>query len=735
MEVLQWQTHLNPVLVAGLILGLAVWLMVLYGRQRRKRSAKQALALLAPKVLIVLLVILAYFDPIRRVVQTPSQNNKVVVLVDMSSSMEIEDVPNASRIERAGELVEELTHRLPSCHIDLETLNFDSEVRDRQKDKQPTRGIRETDLGKCLVTMADKPNISDHAGVILITDGGDELLQNVKLPEVPTHIVGVGSDPESWNDVAIAEIVAPEVVEQQSDFEVAVDILARCASDDFSARLGPVKVSLEEKAGADWQIRGTELVRFTDRNARATFRVQSTSDLGTTQYRVSVQSIEGELSELNNTRVFPIEVQENALSVLLFAQQVGWDFSMIRKELSRDPSVALTSLFRVTQERFIVQGSRQEGDQGLEAGFPSNKELLGLYKCIILGSFPASQWQGQQLQALVEYVRDGGAVIFLGGEDSFGRGGYAGTELEALFPWRISDAEPELQSGQFAVNVPISAADHAIISETAKLISQAGSATVESVNMSGRPKSGAITLLNTLVGSRTLPVVALQRYGRGHTMAVATNTLWKWTLAGETLEQAYGHFWRQAVRNLSQWAEGEHFLAVRWDRPSYRPGEQAQATIRVAGRYDPGQLQLKAALNVDGNNVPVAVEPVAGKANTFRAEMSFAERAEYLFKAEAYSQEQLLESYEKTLAVGPKLNEGANLEVDRAFLDNLAARGGGAYFREGDFENLIEALRNQVMARSVSLDIPLVQDKTVYLLIFLGILMVEWTVRRKMNLF
>ncbi len=577
--------------------------------------------------------------------------------------------------------------------------------------------------------------------------------------------------------------------------------MVRSVSGDFAARAGQVRVRLEEKNTDGWQVRAAEVVDLAGAGARAKFRVQagsadlepaegrydpvqsfaladlqqtqaSAGGLGTKKYRVRVETIEGELSELNNTRTFPVEIRKTALPILLFTQQVGWDFSMIRKELARDPLVALTALFRISEDRFIVQGSRHEGDENLEAGFPSSKAGppeaglvkdsgagLGLYRCVIVGSLPAWQWQEEQLQALVEYVRDGGAVIFLGGEHSFGRGGYSGTVIEPLFPWEISDAEPELQTGQFTVSVPLSAVNHSIVSETSELISQAGSAgsdqtnlrpvgaTIESINLPGPLRSGAISLLEASVGDRTVPVVALQRYGQGQTMAVATNTLWKWTVGSEVLGQAYGHFWRQAVRNLSQWEEGQRFVSVKWDKKGYRPGEQARATIRVGGRYNPGQLHLKATLKAAGDSDEqvtrsVPVEAVIGSAvrravqeNTFSAEMVFSKRAEYLFEVHAYLGEKLLESYEKTLAVGPRLNEGANLQVDHAFLDNLATRGGGAYFREADFEELIETLRSRIMNYAVSLEIPLVQDRYIYLLIFLIILMLEWIVRRKMNLF
>jgi len=571
--------------------------------------------------------------------------------------------------------------------------------------------------------------------VLLLTDGGDEVVQNVKMPEVPVYIAGVGSEPETWNDIAITRVEAPEVVEEQSDFEVTAEVVARCASYAFATGAERVNVRVEAKEGRDWETRDSKLVDLAGARARVKFNMKSPSEMGMKKYRVRVETIDGELSELNNTRIFSIEVRKNTLSVLLFAQQLGWDFRQIYKELSDDSSVALTALFRVSSDRFIVRGSRQKGDENLEAGFPSTRGLLGLYKCVIVGSFPASQWRQEQLQALVEYVREGGAVIFLGGEHSFGQGGYSRTVIEPLFPWRISAGEPELQTGQFTVNVPLSAANHSIVSETSRLISQSSGASIESINLTGSLRSGAVNLLDASVGSRTVSVVALQRFGQGQTMGVATNTLWKWTATCDELKQAYGHFWREVVRNLSQWEEGERFVGVKWDKKGYKPGEQASATIRVAGRYDPGQLHLKATLKTDEEPMPVSVEPMMGRENTFRADMVFSKRAEYLFEVHAYVGEKLLESYEKTLVIEPSLNEGANLEVDHAFLDDLAMRSGGAYFRENDLENLVETLRGKVIDYAVSMEIPLVQDKYIYILIFLGILMLEWTMRRKMNLF
>jgi len=84
--------------------------------------------------------------------------------------------------------------------------------------------------------------------------------------------------------------------------------------------------------------------------------------------------------------------------------------------------------------------------------------------------------------------------------------------------------------------------------------------------------------------------------------------------------------------------------------------------------------------------------------------------------------------------VGPSLNEGANLEVDHKFLDELAARNGGKYFPESKFEKLIEAIKSRIMTGAVRREVPLVQDRFVYLILFLSLLTLEWVVRRRMNL-
>jgi hypothetical protein len=43
-------------------------------------------------------------------------------------------------------------------------------------------------------------------------------------------------------------------------------------------------------------------------------------------------------------------------------------------------------------------------------------------------------------------------------------------------------------------------------------------------------------------------------------------------------------------------------------------------------------------------------------------------------------------------------------------------------------------LRSQILSRVVSTEIPLIEDNCIYVFIFVGILVLEWIIRRRMNL-
>jgi uncharacterized membrane protein len=733
MDAIRWQQHLHPVLTAALVLGLLVWVIVLYRRQRARHTGAQAAVLIGTRVLLALLLITAFLDPHRRAMQFPSKKKKVLVFVDSSASMGITDRDKQTRGQRARDLQRELSTRLGGL-VQLETFEFSDQVYS-PGEQSSTQGSAATDLAGCLASINARSDISSCQAAILITDGGDERVPNLNVPGLPVFIAGIGTDPEPYRDVSIYALEAPETVEKAGRIEVIVDIkTSGIKTSELRAGNG-LDVQLQQRQEDRWEPMDSVQARPMGKLDRVTLTASAPAQSGLYRYRVTVEGMENELTDLNNARVFAIEVKEQGLRVLFYAQQIGWDFSAIRRELARDRAISLDALFRLTDERYKVQTDHADMARALAQGFPAHEKDLMSYRCLIIGSIPFTAWQAEQLEALLAYVRAGGAVIFLGGETSFGSGGYAGTAIEPLFPWRLSPQERELQVGHFPVTVTRWGLDHPIMAQTSELLQQAAEAHTESVNPIGTLRVGAQALLETSGGGRTLPIVALQRFGQGQTMGIATNTLWKWKRQSSILGQAYGQLWRSAVRHLSQTDKEGILLSIQWDSTQYSPGQQARALVTLPAGGEQGTYHLSTQLQHKGQTQDISPLAVTGRANTLQADMVFAEAAQYLFRAELKQGASSVETYEKLWIVGPKLSEGANIEVDSPFLTDLARRCGGAYFPERQGKNLVNTIKNEILDTVVSAEIPLVQDRFIYLGLFLIACALEWAIRRRMNLF
>jgi hypothetical protein len=286
---------------------MGVWLVILFRRQRSQHSTRRTAALVLPKAAVALLLVMAYFDPVWKVVRNPDQTRKIAVLMDNSSSMQVPDTEEGTRAARSAQLLEELKDKLRPV-IACDAYQFDRQVQPYRGDRATTDSLRGTDLGASLMTMADKPDIAKYLGVVVLTDGGDELIQNARLPEVPVYVAGVGSDPEGWDDVAIADLEAPAVVEMQSKFTVAAEVVVRRASDRLAPKQTQAQVLLEEHAPEGWLVRASGQIDLRLNRQRLELNVESPDQRGPRDYRLRIDPLEGELSVLNNVRVFSVEI-------------------------------------------------------------------------------------------------------------------------------------------------------------------------------------------------------------------------------------------------------------------------------------------------------------------------------------------------------------------------------------------------------------------------------------------
>jgi uncharacterized membrane protein len=730
-----WKPHLGTLANSFIILALMGWLCLLWYRYRSRYAIPRTMQLLAPKVLFTILAVVALMDPAWRNVKPTDDSQKVAVVVDVSTSMDVEDDGSDSRTKRALQILKDIQGELQGI-ASVENYQFDVDILAAEED--PASGTRNTDLGRTVVSLSEKPDLSDCKAVVLITDGGDEVIRSERLPGVPIYIVGVGTEPSTWDDLEISNTDIPEEVELDTPFKISADIVVHSASDEFVEKTAEVEVSIEKRVAGQYEQLSAVTVDPRKNNGRVEFDLPAEEAGGVYHYRLSVKDVDGEMTALNNTREFAVDVREKSITVLLYGNMLDVNFSMLKREFSDDETIKLTSVYRKNAQVFLIEGARQDGDQVFLRGFPADEAVLDLYTCIVLGSFPADFITPASFTALRKYVEGGGNLILLGGPKSFDKGGYYKTALAPLIPWKQSNDARGISAGQFPVMIPPEGSGHGLSSATAAILKSVTAPVFYSVNKVGERRSGALSLMNASVGSQIVPIVVLQPYGKGQTLGVATDTLWRWSRMEGDISGAFAQFWRDSIRYMAGEIEGGRFLTVRWDRKRYRPSEEAHAEIGVVGRYAEGEVHLKGTVEHAGTTQDISIVLTDG--NDFQTKVYFPERGDYKIQLEATLAGEPLDTYERVLRVGSSVSEGADLAVDHPFLENLAARSGGNYQREADTEQLIQHLKAMLMTSADPHDTPLVGEPALfgvlpfYILLVMGVLLWEWVLRRRINI-
>jgi len=193
-----------------------------------------------------------------------------------------------------------------------------------------------------------------------------------------------------------------------------------------------------------------------------------------------------------------------------------------------------------------------DGPSDLGAGFPSTREELFKYQGVILGSADASVFTAEQHRMLADFVTvRGGGLLALGGEQSFGEGGWLETPLSYLLPIAF-DPNRNRQSARLSVKVRVQPTDAGIDHPAVKI----GDGTRPAAAMSQElppvtivnavyPRAGAEILLSGDDRTRGEQVVlAVQHHGAGRAVVFTPQDSWVWEMHANVNTPAHERFWR-----------------------------------------------------------------------------------------------------------------------------------------------------------------------------------------------
>ena len=576
----------------------------------------------------------------------------------------------------------------------------------------------------------------DLGAVIVVGDGASR--ESERLPDLDglkVHAVSVGGDRDLRDD-AIAELQADPVAFLRGDAQVRVVVRALGEG-------GTIPVSLVHEGAV---IREALVEVEADSEAEVTLSF-SPRRLGRAVYHVRIPRAADDAVPENNERSFLVRVSRDRLRVLLVAGHPTWDVRFLRSFLEADPSIDLISFFILRTTSDLTMANP---DELALIPFPTDelfREHLGSFDVLLFQDFDFGPYQmASYLPRIRDYVRRGGSFAMIGGERSFGAGGYADTPIAEILPVELRPATSPpgelFVDGRFQPAVVPELARHPLVAlspdATASAELWARLAPLEGANRIRGRREGAQVLLEhprARVEGGALPLLTVAESGEGRVLALGVDTTWRWgmtTAGAEGDGSGHERFWDRTLRWLARDPSLDP-ARITTDRERYGPGGR----VSIGGwlrdrsyRPIPGAARVEV---VTADDEVVAAAPVRPSAT---GEIEAVLRAP--LEPGAHRVVARLEGEAEPLALEPFVVEAGGDELadprpDPERLQRLAEATGGRYVASGAGLPALDAF-DTTRRRSAGTRETRPLGGTLALLLALGLLAVELFPRRRWGL-
>ncbi len=737
----------RPSIIVLICLALlaAVLIYFVYFRGGLKLDSWPRIGLAALRVALISLLAFILMRPALVVSSVIPKANYVAVVADDSRSMQLLDEAGQTRNQAIKTLLNTQGQFAKGLEEKFKTnfFRFASETTKLTDQNQLTAEGISTDIAGSLQQAVKDSSGNSLAAVVLVSDGGANTprdiaasLRELRAKNLPVYTIGVGST-EQFKDAEMVRVNTPRRVLTGS--AVIADALVRLTGYDN----GKISLQISEDGHAlkteSFEIKGGEAQTVTVEFVP--------SAPGTHKYTFAVAPLEGEFTTEDNAQETLIEVTNDQPRILYLEGEPRWEYGKMRYSLTKnEKNIVLVSALRSADGKFYRQGV-DNGEQ-LAKGFPASIEELFSYQGFVLGSIEANFFSFDQLRLLEQFVaRRGGGFLALGGSRSFDAGKFATTPIGDLLPFVLDDRvdEGELEPGQWKPILTARGSKHAIT----RLADNRDQSAKEWDGLPGisipeflvNVKPGATTILEARSAkdkSRTVPLLAEERYGRGRSLALVTNDTWRWRMQLDSKNTAHENFWRQMLRYVVSATPNQTEIV------SERDVYAANDPVRIRGEVNDKKFEaIKDATVVakitkpSGQivDLPMAFNFAAesSEANDYQSEYKPDEQGLYKLELTARKGNETVGAATSSFLVTDLNREFHNAAQNVELLKRIAAETGGKYFPLSKANDLIEELTYLEGKNSerVSLDL---WDMPINLLLLLGLASAEWFLRKRKGL-
>jgi len=723
----------------GLLLVIAVAAAGLNLMPRAGMPLRTRVSLIVLRLAGCVLLALLFVQLEARVTVKRSLKPNLAVVTDTSGSMGLKDVQGRARLEAAREFGARLREELRGRAYVAEYAS-DWRLRPNRAEAEPAGMTR---LVASLHELMRRER--DLQAAVLLTDGNDTagdqgravapLLAARGLPVYPVTFGGTET-----TDVPRLRITGGGEYVRLGD---ELHLKATVSAEAFQGQV--VRAQIFQEGSDRPLLPPHQGIRIGEKPVPLSF-VLKPDRPGRFVYRIVVDGLKGAPTEKLLIAEHTVDVIDRPIRVL-YVDIPRHENKILGHWLSRDPVIDLAALMMLPKGGWYAQGEMRHKNAG--TGLPDQEADLHEYDVIILGDIPRSYFRegdpGEtKMQWLIEFVkRRGGGLITLGGRSVYAAGQYQNSYLAGVLPFTVErTSEPQIK-GKFRPSPTPLGLSHSVMQLERDFEGNRNAwfelPQIEGSNRVGEVKPGASLLVVRDLPEGPMPVMAYQNVGKGHVLALAIDTTWRWEMQRPRGSDAEGIpegpdyfrvFWGNAVRFLApdprieperpQIARQESHaevgqtltLTTRLVDRVFKPIRKADLTVRVTSpsgktlrmypadsRSRPGVYEYSVTLDEAG------LWEVTATHNESEVLEGIAEAEKAVEAAESDGDSGAVGQAKRTLAVakarvaretiraGESLSELEDPRAKPSAMAAFAQATGGHAFQPGQFRQLIDSLK------------------------------------------
>ncbi len=683
-------------------------------------SIQKKILLIALRSLALTLLLLAVYEPLLKIFSSFVERPTVAVLIDNSLSMSLNDA-SGSREQQLRALLAQKEWNTLAQSSNVQLFAFSSSLQPVSKESLLLRGTT-TDITSALQKIKSTSG-QKLSAVVLLSDGNynsgsNPLYEAEKFP-APILAVGIGDSTEQ-KDILVKNLSVNTIGYMHS----IIPVDATLKSSGITSAQVRVELLEDGKKIDEYN------VSLTSREQTAEYAVHfsyTPAIDGIKKITARVQSVEGEITEKNNSKSATIKILNNKMRIVLLAGTPSADVSAFMQVLRSDENT--------DAQLFLQQPNGELATLAQEKNF--TRALSGS-SCIILCGFPTASTQSSVIQTLRDAVEKNSLPLLFVASRTLDCNKLR--TMEPLLPFTVTSSAINEQS--VFPSLIAEQQTSLLLSSQEEKFSPAVWEQLPPVYSSlntFKAKPEAVVLSKTKIQNITLdsPLLLMRNIGTTKSFAILAYGVWRWNLIGGA-DDATKNFFSHWISTVVRWLatrEDEKFFKVEPEKENAAHGEPVRFFGQVYNQnYQPienADVQIEAFTTKNAERYKTTLVSIG--AGRYEGNFELLQEGEYSYKATATHHGTTVGTVQGKFSVSEQSAEFADTKMNKTLLEQIAGASGGKYFDAKNSGALFQQLLSQSRTPTISTSTQEFELWNLPLLLSCIVLLfgIEWFIRKR----